>query len=150
MGFGLSQVLPLIVQGLYAAPGSWLVVEQPEIHLNPRLQARLGDLVVALNERSVGVILETHSDHLLLRLRRLLAQDEIEDDDFGLYFVDRDGNKSRVREVSVDQTGYIDPERWPVDFFDDSLRESLALALAQAGRRRHQSTDGPQNETSSD
>src|SRR5579884_4190859 len=135
MGFGLSQVLPLIVQGLYAAPGSWLVVEQPEIHLNPRLQAGLADLVVALNERSVGLILETHSEHLLLRLRRLLAQGKIDNEDFGLYFVERDGNASTVREVAIDQSGYINPETWPADFFDDSLRESLALAQAQAGLR---------------
>ncbi|MCH7825949.1 MAG: AAA family ATPase, partial [Acidobacteria bacterium] len=68
-GFGLSQVLPLIVQGYYASKNSLIIAEQPEIHLNPKLQSLLADLFVAIAERRVGVLVETHSEHLLLRLR---------------------------------------------------------------------------------
>lgn len=132
IGFGLSQVLPLIVQGLLAAPMSWLVVEQPEIHLNPKLQGALADLLVAFVQRDVGLIVETHSEHFLLRLRRLLAQESIDADNVGLHFVERSGPTSNVREVDVHQSGYVEPASWPRGFFDDSLRESLALAQAQA------------------
>jgi hypothetical protein len=134
IGFGLSQILPLIVQGLRAPPRSWLIVEQPEIHLNPRLQAALADLVVELSKRDVGLIVETHSEHFLLRLRRLLANDSIAVDDVGLHFVERSGSDSFVREVPLEQSGYIEPSAWPRGFFDDSLRESLALAQAQSAR----------------
>ena len=136
VGFGLSQILPLIVQGLRAPPLSWLIVEQPEIHLNPRLQAALADLLVGLSKRDVGLIIETHSEHLLLRLRRLLADDSIAVSDVGLHFVERSGTTSLVREVPLDQSGYVEPKDWPQGFFDDSLRESLGLAQAQASRPR--------------
>jgi predicted ATPase len=102
--------------------------------LNPRLQAGLADLVVALSKRGIGLIIESHSEHFLLRIRRLLAEDSIAAEDVGLHFVERDRATSLVREVPLDQNGYIDPESWPREFFDDSLRESLALAAAQASR----------------
>ena len=136
LGFGLSQLLPLIVQGVHARDRSRLLIEQPEIHLNPRLQAGLADLLVAFANRLSGVVVETHSEHLLLRLRRLVAEGQIDAADVGVYFVDRVKGESRVRRVPLLQSGYIDPKDWPRDFFDDSLRESLALARAQAGRAK--------------
>jgi hypothetical protein len=136
-GFGLSQVLPLIVQGLLAEPGDWIVVEQPEIHLNPRLQAALADLFATIVERDVGLIIESHSEHLLLRLRRLIAESRVEPDDVGLYFVEQpDGRESLVRQVEIVDGGFISASEWPKGFFEDSLRESMALAQAQAKRRK--------------
>jgi hypothetical protein len=132
-GFGLSQVLPLIVQGVYASPESLMIAEQPEIHLNPKLQTVLADLFVAVAKRNCAVVVETHSEHLLLRLRRLVAEGEIPPDDVALYFVEREGDESRVREVSIEKNGHI-PD-WPKGFFSESLRESLALAAAQDRRK---------------
>jgi hypothetical protein len=135
-GFGMSQVLPLVVQGLLAEPGDCIIVEQPEIHLNPRLQAALADLFAEIAARDVGLIIESHSEHLLLRLRRLLAQERIESDALGLYFVEQVDGVSTIREVAVDDAGYIDSEDWPKGFFADSLRESMELAEQQQRRRR--------------
>lgn len=132
-GFGLSQVLPLIVQGVYAHPESLMIAEQPEIHLNPKLQTVLADLFVAVAKRNCAVLVETHSEHLLLRLRRLVAEGEIPADNVALYFVEREGDESRVREVSIEKSGHI-PD-WPKGFFSESLRESLALAAAQDRRK---------------
>jgi predicted ATPase len=71
-GFGASQVLPLIVQALTAPRQSLTIAEQPEIHLNPRLQYALADLFVEMANNDQRVVVETHSEHLLLRLRRLI------------------------------------------------------------------------------
>lgn len=131
-GFGISQVLPLIVQGIYSPPNSVIIAEQPEIHLNPRLQAVLADLFCSLATSGKSALIETHSEHLLLRLRRLVAEGHIPPDDVALYFVERREDRSRVRRVPIGRAGEIDPKAWPVGFFEESLREALALAAAQS------------------
>ena len=132
IGFGMSQAPPLIVQCIRARPEDRLIVEQPEIHLNPALQAKLADLFVDAAGREVSVLVETHSEHLLLRLRRLIAEKRIASDDVALYFVERDGDISTVRQIETKDNGYIAPTEWPRGFFEDALRESLGLARAQA------------------
>lgn len=135
-GFGMSQVLPLIVQGVMAEPGDWIVVEQPEIHLNPRLQAALADLFADIVEREIGLIIESHSEHLLLRLRRLMAQGKLAEEAAGLYFVEQIDGLSHVRDIGIDRVGHIQASDWPHGFFADSLRESMALAQEQSRTRR--------------
>jgi predicted ATPase len=135
-GFGMSQVLPLVVQGLVADQGEWLIIEQPEVHLNPRLQAALADLFANVVGRGVNLVIESHSEHLLLRLRRLVAEQKIDEDRVGLYFVEQDSGVSSIREVPLRNGGFIDPTKWPRGFFEDSLHESMALAQAQANSRK--------------
>ena len=135
-GFGLSQVLPLIVQGFYTPPSGFLVAEQPEIHLNPRLQTVLADLFCEVAASGRGVLLETHSEHLLLRLRRLVAEGQIEAGQVSLLYVEAAGRRSTVREIPLSRSGHIEPAEWPKGFFEDSLRESLGLASAQSRGRR--------------
>ncbi len=132
-GFGLSQVLPLIVQSFYSNRRSVILAEQPEIHLNPRLQALLADLFAEVAKSGRGVLLETHSEHLLLRLRRLVAERHLKARDVSLLYVEASGGRSAVREIPVHSNGHIDLDQWPKGFFEDSLRESLGLASAQAG-----------------
>jgi len=130
-GFGLSQILPLIVQGYYAKPDALIIAEQPEIHLNPKLQTILADLFSDFSKKGVGVLVETHSEHLLLRLRHLVAKKIIKQEDIALYYTEKDGEKSKIREIPVEQNGHIKLEDWPKGFFQESLRESLGLAAAQ-------------------
>ncbi len=78
-GFGYSQLLPILVRGLLAAPGSTLVVEQPEVHLNPALQVRLAEFFVAMVKAGKQVIVETHSEHIVNAIRVLTAEDESND-----------------------------------------------------------------------
>jgi hypothetical protein len=135
-GFGMSQVLPLIVQGLLAEKNDWLVIEQPEIHLNPRLQAALADLFVAIVDRKINLIIESHSEHLLLRLRRLAANEKLVVGDAGLYFVEQESGESSIRPIPLREDGFIDTDDWPSGFFEDSLRESMSLAEEQFRSRR--------------
>jgi hypothetical protein len=133
-GFGVSQVLPLIVQGFTADAGGLVIAEQPEIHLNPKFQALLANLFVDIAKRDVGVVVETHSEHLLLRLRTLVAAGEIDSDDVAIYYVEKKGRSSDVRRVPMTGNGHIDPELWPKDFFSESLTDSLRLAQLQRSR----------------
>lgn len=130
-GFGLSQVLPLVVQGLHAAKESLIIAEQPEIHLNPRLQVLLADLFQHVAADGRAVLVETHSEHMLLSIRRLVAEGRVKSDDVSVLYVEKDGARSTVRPIPIQGSGHIDKGIWPVGFFEDSLRESLALAGAQ-------------------
>ncbi len=76
VGFGLSQVLPIIVMGIRASEGNLLLFEQPEIHLHPRLQANIADFFISLAKSGKRLIIETHSDYLINRVRRRIAEDE--------------------------------------------------------------------------
>ena len=135
VGFGASQILPMIVQGLSAEDDSLLVMEQPEIHLNPRLQTRIADFLVHMVDAGRGVLVETHSEHLLLRLRRLIAEERLGQDDVALYFVDRSDGRSVIRAIPMSNGGFIKPTDWPKGFFQESVREAFALADAQNRRR---------------
>ncbi len=127
-GFGLSQVLPLLVQGFHGGSGDTIIVEQPEIHLNPRLQCALADFFVDLVSRKKGVIVETHSEHLIMRIRSLIAAGSLKPDDVALYFLERANGNTSVRQIRIHPDGHIEPEEWPKGFFEDSLREALNLS----------------------
>jgi predicted ATPase len=134
MGFGLSQVLPLIVQSAYLPKDGLLITEQPEIHLNPKLQCTLADLFVDTAKAGKQVLVETHSEHFLMRLRRLVGEGRISSDEIAIYFVEKADNGSSVRSIPLQSNGHISPENWPKGFFEDSLREALGLASSQMTR----------------
>lgn len=136
-GFGASQVFPLIVELMAGEKGGLVVAEQPEIHLNPKLQCELADLFVdsiSSSEKS-ALIVETHSEHLLLRLRRLVAEGKISKNDVAVYFLEKTESSSEIRPIPIDSIGAIKKDAWPRDFFQDGLREALGLAKAQAARK---------------
>jgi len=131
-GFGASQVLPLIVQALVSQNESLTIAEQPEIHLNPRLQCSLADLFVQMANNNHRILIETHSEHLITRMRRLIASKQIDSSEVGLFFVEQNSESSSIREIQIQQNGGIVSSEWPKGFFNDALRESLALASAQS------------------
>lgn len=135
-GFGASQVLPLIVQAIVSPRRSITIAEQPEIHLNPKIQCELANLFVSMAEKGQTVIIETHSEHLLLRLRRLIAEEKISSDDVAIYFVEKKDDESTIREIALQSNGHISPIDWPKNFFDESLKEALAMASEQSKRRK--------------
>jgi len=136
-GFGISQILPLIVEGLYAKKDSLIIAEQPEIHLNPSLQTKLADLFCTIAKSGRRMLIETHSEHLVLRLRRLIAEGFISHKDVGLYYVNKQKGKSSVKEIVIQPNGHIENGEWPVGFFEDSLREALGLAMLQGRKTKH-------------
>jgi predicted ATPase len=134
-GFGISQVLPLIVQCVFAKEFHKIIItEQPEIHLNPKLQALLADLFVDVANAGSAVLIETHSEHLVLRLRRLIAEERIQADSVGLYYVEKIKGNSVIREVPIDELGHIADNEWPEGFFETALDEAIGLSTAQSKR----------------
>ena len=138
VGFGLGQVLPIAVAALAdASPDDetrTLVMEQPEIHLNPRVQARLADLASTMAVTGKRAYIETHSEHFLTRLRTIIASGTLSDSSVSLYFVEKDGLLSRVRRISMTSLGHIEESEWPSGFFDEGLRSALELVQTQRAR----------------
>jgi len=144
VGFGVSQVLPVIVQCFYAPPGSILFIEQPELHLHPSAQSNLADLfidVLASRQsgfpRNVQLIIETHSEHFLNRLQRRIAENDplkpITPAQVACYFAKTTGSESSLEQLRMDRFGNI--ENWPENFFGDSMGDLLAMQRAAASRR---------------
>jgi hypothetical protein len=126
VGIGISQVLPVLVMA-YGSQGKLLAMEQPEIHLHPALQAELADVFIeaALGPRQNSFILETHSEHLILRLMRRIREGKVKSDDIGVVFVEPLARGSRFLELRIDEEGdFID--EWPGGFFEESFHEKFA------------------------
>ena len=138
VGFGVSQILPVIVLCFYAPEGATVILEQPEIHLHPAVQAGLADVLIdASKRRNVQILLESHSEHLLRRLQRRVAEEEVVKDDIGLFFCTNDEHGSNLTNLKMDLFGNI--ENWPQDFFGDQFSEIAAMSMA--GLRRKQDGD---------
>lgn len=134
VGFGVSQILPVLVLCYYVPEGSTILLEQPEIHLHPSVQAGLADVFIdAIQKRGVQIILESHSEHLLTRLQRRIAEEELDPDAAALYFCDREAT-SQLRPLQIDLYGNI--TNWPKDFFGDELGERAAMMKAALKRRQ--------------
>ncbi len=125
VGFGISQLLPFLVQSL-AKADQIITVEQPEVHIHPRLQADLGDLIAdaASSELRNQFLIETHSEHLMLRMQRLIRTGRLPKKDVCVLFVSRAAEGARVQELRLNEEGeFIDS--WPGGFFPERLRELM-------------------------
>lgn len=135
VGFGVSQILPVITLCYYAPEGSTVILEQPEIHLHPRVQAGLADIFVdVVQQRNVQIILESHSEHLLRRLQLRIAEERIASTDAALHFCMTEKGESHLIPLELDLFGNI--INWPKDFFGDDMAEMAAMQKAILARRK--------------
>lgn len=135
VGFGISQVLPVITLLQYVPEGSTVILEQPEIHLHPLAQAGLADLIIqASKHRKVQIILESHSEHLLLRLQRRIAEEVINSEEVKLYFCDAPKGTSTLTPLEVDNYGNI--RNWPNKFMGDAFNEIASAEISRIERRK--------------
>ncbi len=129
VGFGISQVLPVIMQGFLSSADSITIIEQPEIHLHPKMQAELADLFIDIVlmryfDKEVKIkkylIIETHSEYLLKRLRRRISDGTISSENVAIYLVDPQTEEmgANIRELHIDNKGDFE---WPVDFYGGEL-----------------------------
>jgi predicted ATPase len=134
VGFGISQVLPVITLLQYVPEGSIVLLEQPEIHLHPLAQSALADVLIqAAMHRKVQIILESHSEHLLARLQRRMAEgDKISAEDVRLYFCDAPKGESQLTKLQIDLFGKIG--NWPENFMGDAFGEIAAAEKARLKR----------------
>jgi len=125
VGYGVGQLLPVIVQCLLSN-GGMVIVEQPEVHLHPRLQAAVGDLFVdTVNSGRAQLLVETHSEHLVLRTLRRVREGRLRAEDLAILYVDlHEDGAAFIRRLPVNAQGELE-DGWPGGFFDERLQEVL-------------------------
>ena len=143
VGFGLSQILPIIAECLnyssediqFYGPhfsrqkiGKFVISEQPEIHLNPMIQAQLGDLFIEIADSNMSLLIETHSEHIISRVQRRVADETLKPEDISIYFISKNKNKSIVKKISMSPNGTFD--YWPDGFFQDDYNDSIEILKA--------------------
>ena len=140
VGFGISQVLPALVEAFYAPPNSMVWMEQPEIHLHPQVQAELADVFISAVQareegkpRNVQLIVESHSEHFLTRLQRRVAEGVISPQDVAVYFCKRAHGAADLEPLKLNSYGEI--ENWPEHFFGDEMADVTARTLAAMRRK---------------
>lgn len=146
VGFGVSQVLPVLVQCFYAPPGSIILMEQPEIHLHPNAQSALADVMIDVinskengHDRNIQLIIETHSEHFLRRLQRRIAENVIPQEKVSAYFANITKIPATLEPLKIDTFGNI--QNWPENFFGDEMGDITAQTRAAMKKRMQQSTE---------
>jgi predicted ATPase len=122
VGFGISQILPVIIQGFLTSDNSTTIIEQPEIHLHPKMQADLADLFIDIvkNASTKKLIIETHSEYLLKRLRRRISEGKIDPNKVAICLIDpqNDSMGAKINELKIENKGFFE---WPIDFYGGEL-----------------------------
>ncbi len=147
VGIGVSQVLPVLVLLYYVPERSVVLLEQPEIHLHPAVQSRLADLFLCVaKQRKLQIVVESHSQHMLQRLQRRVAEGKVEvpgkgprfpfdisSDDVRLYFSSVSSGVGKLEDLQLNRWGEI--ENWPDGFFGDEMEEIAAISSATLRRK---------------
>lgn len=131
IGFGISYVLPIIVTGLIAAKGSYFIVENPEAHLHPSAQSKIGQFLAMVANAGVNVIVETHSDHLINGIQVAAAKQEIKSDLITINFFNQRGSaiQPEIESISLNEKGEL--SKWPKGFFDQTQIDFAELFKAR-------------------
>lgn len=148
VGFGISQVIPILVQAFISPPGSITIIEQPEIHLHPRMQAWLVDALIeeALSSQK-RFIIETHSEAIIRRIRRRVVENSfnLHDSDVIIYDIQKDENQcSFLKEIEIKSNGDI---IWPDGFLDVEIEDLQSIQKAKRDiALKHLMTSSKENE----
>lgn len=124
MAFGNTYILPIIVGVLTARPGSLMIVENPEAHLHPKAQLRIGEFLSIAAQGGVQIFVETHSDHLLNGIRVATRKNLIDPYNVAILFIEEENGGHFMTEIELKKDGTLD--KWPSGFFDEwenALRE---------------------------
>lgn len=133
-GQGINQTLPLVIRAFEKVQENTLIIiEQPELHLHPAAHGGLAQLFAESIKEDFNkrYLIETHSQNFILRLRRLVAEKSIQEQDIIIYYIeyDENGNESNLKEIEIDSDGVT--SFWPVGIFSESIDEISAIRTAQ-------------------
>jgi len=137
VGFGISQILPIITQGFFSKNNSTTLIEQPEIHLHPKMQSELADLFIDIIHNSNSeininkrIIIETHSEYLLKRLRRRIADTTVLNKDIAIYSfeLEKESNIGIINKIIIQEKGAFD---WPKDFYSTDMDDTIEFLKYQ-------------------
>ena len=126
VGFGISYALPIIVEGLLAENGDWLIVENPEAHLHAKAQSNMGFFLAIVAAAGIRVLVETHSEHIVNGIRRATMNNKtlINPNDVNIYFM-TPNNVDKLNLIKIDDEGNLSD--YPVDFFDQARQDLLSI-----------------------
>lgn len=129
VGYGCSQILPILVAGYQLDAGRTLAIAQPEIHLHPKAEAEIGTFLCDVASRDIQVFAETHGVHLMLRLQSHVAAGDLSPDDVNVFCIysDKRTKKKMCRRIPMGPDGFFQ-EEWPRGFFTERLDEAKRLA----------------------
>lgn len=136
VGSGIGQAFPVFVEGLRTPEGATFIVQEPEIHLHPDAQLGMGDFLVALARSGRRVIAETHSENILLRIRRSLIplngrRPSLSPSDVSVIYVEKDPEgASKAIPLELDNLGQI--RNWPKGFMEEATEERMAILEGMA------------------
>ena len=145
VGFGISQVLPILVQGFMSNNKSLTLIEQPEIHLHPKMQADLADLFIDILKLAAdkkgkvkkSLLIETHSEYLLKRLRRRISEGALSSKDVAIYFIEprnQENNDSAIiKNIKISKDGSFE---WPKDFYITEFEDDMTYFQNLAKRAK--------------
>ena len=140
LGHGVADLFPLLVHCCYVPEGSTLILEQPGIHLHPMAQAQLADLFLeVIAERNLQILVESHSEYLLTRLQRRIAEKKIAEDKMALYFCRNNDGASTIEQLEVNESGDI--KNWPENFFGDVMGDMFAMTDVQVEQMTEQDSE---------
>lgn len=142
VGVGISQILPILVMGLLSPANSLLIIEQPELHLHPYVQARLGDFFMGLAKCKKQCLIETHSENLVSQLRlHIVEAGGLEKSDCMVYFVDQDEKgAAQFKQIEISPNGNI--LNWPDGFFDETMLQEDRITAASLRKRAQEAKHG--------
>jgi predicted ATPase len=129
VGFGISYTLPIIVAVLASEPGTLILIENPEAHLHPKGQSKMGELLALAASCGVQIVIETHSDHVLNGIRRVVHARKLDHKDVQLHYFQRQEKEGQafteVISPRIQRSGRID--KWPDGFFDQMEKDLMEL-----------------------
>lgn len=130
-GFGYSQVLPILARGLLAPPGTTVIIEQPEVHLNPALQVRVAEFLVSMSIARKQILVETHSEHIVNAVRVLAAEDATGrlSNLCRILYIENVDDICNIHDLSIQPDGSV--PQWPRHFFGEAADLTGRLLRAQ-------------------
>ena len=124
--YGYSKVAPLLASLVLSPEGSTLCIEDPEIHLHPRAQAVLMDLIIKSVKRGERqAIITTHSEHMLIRLVRRIADGTISPEDIAVYYLSKEEGEIEVERVEIKEKGFVSDSFWK--FFEEEMQDVFEI-----------------------
>ncbi|HAO12367.1 MAG TPA: hypothetical protein DCQ51_14630 [Planktothrix sp. UBA8407] len=128
-GFGVSQCIPIFVQGALLNKGQLLIVEQPEAQLHPTAQLEMGSFFADLwKQRKVPSLVETHSENIILRLRLLISKGQLKSEDVSIAYFHIENKVVKVKNLAINPDGSFE-KGLPMEFFGKDLMEALQIGV---------------------
>ena len=136
IGFGVSYALPIIASGLLAEEGCMLIVENPEVHLHPSGQSRIGQFLAQVASAGVQVIIETHSEHIINGIRIAALKDIITTDRIAINYFNLEEDLKNIIIEYITLNEYVELSKWPKGFLDQEQQDLREMVQLRKGLKK--------------